>query len=73
MFNADKQFLIFWQIVEVTKPKKLNANNRYIYFGTEHSSFEKIHKKLNCNYGNIDNLVDNLVLNLRKLDIEKTI
>lgn len=48
-----------------------NANNRYIYFGTEYSSFEKIHKKVNSYYRNIDNLLDNLVLNLRKLDIER--
>lgn len=48
-----------------------NASNKYIYFGTEYDSFEKIHKKLNFNYTNIDRLLDNFILDLRKLDIEK--
>lgn len=48
-----------------------SANHKYIYLGTEYDSFEKIHKISNFNYTNIDSLIDNLVLNLRKLNTEK--
>lgn len=49
-----------------------SANHRYIYFGLEYNSFEKLSNDLNHNHTADETLLYNLISNLNKLEKEKS-